>query len=73
MRIAATHLVVHHSFVPYNSPSGQSTIQREWDTYDPITNPSDGSLACNKNGASLGANQKSATVAAGSKVIAYWK
>lgn len=46
--------------------------QREWDTYDPITVPSSGVLACNTNGANLGANQLSATVAAGSKITAYW-
>ena len=58
--------------MPYNTPVGQSSIQREWDTYNPITDPTDGSLSCNTNGANLGSGQKSATVAAGSKVTAYW-
>ncbi|KAI0779690.1 glycoside hydrolase [Fomes fomentarius] len=62
----------YNGFVPYNSASGQSSIQREWDTYNPLTDPSDSFLACNNNGGSLGSNQKSATVPAGSKVIAYW-
>lgn len=47
-------------------------LQREWDSYDPIIDPTDGSLACNKNGATLGSGQLSATVAAGSQVTAYW-
>ncbi|KAI0743933.1 glycoside hydrolase [Daedaleopsis nitida] len=62
----------YNGFVPYNSASGQSSIQREWDTYNPITDPTDALLACNINGASLGSAQKSATVPAGSKVTAYW-
>nr|AFO72233.1 glycoside hydrolase family 61 protein B [Heterobasidion parviporum] len=62
----------YSGFVPYNTPTGQSTIQREWDTYNPITDPTDASISCNTNGASLGSAQKSATVAAGSSVTAYW-
>ena len=62
-----------HRFVPYNTPDGQVSIQREWDTYNPITDPTDSLLSCNTNGAGLGSNQQSATVAAGDKVIAYWK
>lgn len=49
-------------FSPYNPPAGQSSIQREWDSYNPITNPTDASIACNINGASLGSGQLSATV-----------
>ncbi|KAI0665960.1 glycoside hydrolase [Trametes maxima] len=62
----------YQGFKAYNSPSGQSSIQREWDTYNPITDPTDSLLACNHNGASLGSGQLSATVAAGSKVTATW-
>jgi len=62
----------YNGFVPYNTPVGQSSIQREWDSYNPITDPTDAHLSCNANGASLGSGQKSATVAAGSKVTAYW-
>ncbi|KAL1945871.1 hypothetical protein VTO73DRAFT_1873 [Trametes versicolor] len=63
---------IYQGFKAYNTPVGQTGIQREWDTYNPITDPTDGSLACNTNGASLGSAQQSATVPAGSKVVAYW-
>ncbi|OJT08813.1 Cellulose-growth-specific protein [Trametes pubescens] len=63
---------IYQGFKAYNTPVGQTSIQRERDTYNPITDPTDGSLACNTNGASLGSAQQSATVAAGSKVVAYW-
>ncbi|KAI0633594.1 glycoside hydrolase family 61 protein [Trametes polyzona] len=62
----------YQGFKPYNTPVGQTSIQREWDTYNPITDPTDAFLACNNNGASLGSGQQSATVPAGSKVTAYW-
>ncbi|EJF65049.1 glycoside hydrolase, partial [Dichomitus squalens] len=62
----------YQGFKSYNTPVGQTSIQREWDTYNPLTDPTDPSLACNSNGASLGSGQLSATVPAGSKVIAYW-
>ncbi|EEB90089.1 hypothetical protein MPER_11753 [Moniliophthora perniciosa FA553] len=58
-------------YSPYLSSSGQSSIQREWDSYNPITNPTHAQLACNINGAPLG-QQLSATVAAGSSVTAFW-
>ncbi|KAI0372803.1 glycoside hydrolase [Pilatotrama ljubarskyi] len=60
------------AFQAYLKPAGQVSIQREWDTYNPITDPSDSFLACNSNSASLGSGQQSATVPAGSKVTAYW-
>jgi len=59
----------YNGFVPYNSPSGQSSIQREWDSYNPILDPSTSSVVCNTAGT---AAQKSATVAAGSSITAYW-
>ncbi|OBZ68120.1 hypothetical protein A0H81_11871 [Grifola frondosa] len=59
-------------FKAYNTPVGQTSIQREWDTYNPITDPTDSLLSCNTNGANLGSGQQSATVAAGSQVTAYW-
>ncbi|KAH9858935.1 glycoside hydrolase family 61 protein [Lenzites betulinus] len=62
----------YQGFKAYNTPAGQTSIQREWDTYNPITDPTDAHLACNTNGASLGSGQQSATVAAGSKVTAFW-
>ena len=68
-----SHAHARTRFKPYNTPVGQSTIQREWDVYDPITDPTSEYMSCNTNGASLGANQLYATVAAGTQVIAYWK
>ncbi|KXN92458.1 Cellulose-growth-specific protein [Leucoagaricus sp. SymC.cos] len=62
----------YKGFMAYNTPVGQTSIQREWDTYDPLTNPTDSHLSCNNNGASLGSGQLTATIAAGSKVTAYW-
>ncbi|KAI0705013.1 glycoside hydrolase [Cerioporus squamosus] len=51
----------YDGFLAYNKPAGQSSIQREWDTFSPITDVTDPHLACNTNGAT-----------AGSKVTAYW-
>ena len=59
----------YQGFVPYNSPTGQSTIQREWDTYNPIQDPTQSDIQCNTNGAVAA---KTATVAAGSTIVAYW-
>ncbi|KIJ61342.1 lytic polysaccharide monooxygenase [Hydnomerulius pinastri MD-312] len=62
----------YNGFVPYNTPTGQSSIQREWDSYNPITDPTNAQLSCNIDGANLGTGQLSATVAAGTSVTAYW-
>lgn len=43
--------------------SGQSTIEREWDTYNPILSATDPTLSCNDAGTSLASGQLSATVA----------
>jgi len=59
-------------FAAYNTPTGQTTIQREWDSYNPILDATDPKLSCNLNGDSLGTGQLSATVAAGSTVVAQW-
>ena len=60
----------YKGFTPYNSATSQpATIQREWDTYNPIQDPTQTTMRCNANGA---ASQLTATVAAGSKVTAYW-
>ncbi|GJJ11149.1 hypothetical protein Clacol_005380 [Clathrus columnatus] len=61
----------YNGFVPYNTPTGQSTIQRQWATYNPITDVDDPNLACNDPGTTTDP-QLTATVAAGSTVIAYW-
>jgi len=56
---------------PYNTPTGQTTIQRPWSSYNPITDPTDPTIACNDDG-TPGALQLTATVAAGSAITAYW-
>ncbi|KAF8908522.1 glycosyl hydrolase family 61-domain-containing protein [Gymnopilus junonius] len=56
---------------PYNSPTGQTSIQRPWSTYNPITDATDPTLSCNDNG-QAGALQLTATVAAGTAITAYW-
>lgn len=56
---------------PYNSPNGQSTIQRQWSTYDPLYQASDSKSKCNTPG--TGPAAQVATVAAGSQVTAKWK
>ncbi|KAK7689673.1 Esterase/lipase/thioesterase [Cerrena zonata] len=61
----------YQGWAPYNSPTGQTTIQRPWATYNPITVATDPTIACNDDGTS-GALQLTATVAAGSEVTAYW-
>lgn len=43
--------------------SGQTTIEREWDTYNPILSATDATLSCNDAGSSLASGQLSATVA----------
>jgi hypothetical protein len=58
-----------YRFVPYNSPTGQKSIQREWDSYNPLLDPTADVLMCNTNGA-FGSNV--ATVAAGTEITAYW-
>ncbi|KAI0088953.1 cellulose-growth-specific protein [Irpex rosettiformis] len=61
----------YQGWAPYNSPTGQTTIQRPWSTYNPITDATDSQIACNDDGTS-GALQLTATVAAGSAITAYW-
>ncbi|KAF9462848.1 cellulose-growth-specific protein [Collybia nuda] len=56
---------------PYNTPVGQTTIQRPWATYDPIQDATASTVACNDDG-QPGPNQLTATVAAGSSITAYW-
>jgi len=56
---------------PYNTPTGQTTIQRPWSSYNPIQVATDPTIACNDDGTS-GALQLTATVKAGSAITAYW-
>ncbi|EIW81877.1 glycoside hydrolase family 61 protein [Coniophora puteana RWD-64-598 SS2] len=62
----------YNGFVAYNTATGQSSIQREWDTYNPIQDPTSSYMSCNTNGANLGSGQEYATVAAGLQITAYW-
>ncbi|KAJ8508420.1 hypothetical protein ONZ45_g9301 [Pleurotus djamor] len=61
----------YNGWQPYNSPVGQSTIQRPWSTYDPIQDPTLSTIACNDDGTSP-PGQLTTTVAAGSAITAYW-
>jgi len=61
----------YQGWAPYNSPTGQTTIQRPWSSYNPITDATSTSLACNDDGTS-GALQLTATIAAGSAITAFW-
>ncbi|KLO17697.1 cellulose-growth-specific protein [Schizopora paradoxa] len=56
---------------PYDSPTGQTTIQRPWSSYNPITDATSTTLACNDDGTS-GALQLTGTVAAGTPITAFW-
>ncbi|KAL5504717.1 CEL1 [Sanghuangporus vaninii] len=61
----------YFGWAPYNSPTGQTTIQRPWATYNPITDATDPTISCNDDGSS-GALQLTATVPAGTAITAYW-
>ncbi|KAI0051564.1 carbohydrate-binding module family 1 protein [Auriscalpium vulgare] len=56
---------------PYNSATGQTTIQRPWSTYNPIQDATLSTIACNDDGTSPSL-QQTATVAAGTAITAYW-
>ncbi|KAJ3545785.1 hypothetical protein NMY22_g2296 [Coprinellus aureogranulatus] len=56
---------------PYNSASGQKSIERPYSSYDPILSTSAGTFACNNGGQASG-GQLSANVRAGSVVTAKW-
>ncbi|KAI0722548.1 glycosyl hydrolase family 61-domain-containing protein [Earliella scabrosa] len=62
---------IFQGWAPYNSPVGQTSIQRPWSTYNPITDPMDPTVACNDDGSS-GPLQLTTTVKAGSPITAYW-
>ncbi|KAI0758199.1 glycosyl hydrolase family 61-domain-containing protein [Fomes fomentarius] len=61
----------YQGWAPYNSPTGQTTIQRPWSSYNPITDPTDPTVHCNNDGSS-GALQLTTTVKAGSPITANW-
>jgi len=55
--------------MPYNSPNGQNTIEREWGTFNPIEQPQNQAIICNTPGTPA---RRSATVPAGSVIKAHW-
>ncbi|KAL5483152.1 CEL1 [Sanghuangporus weigelae] len=61
----------YFGWAPYNSPTGQTSIQRPWATYNPITDATDSTISCNDDGSS-GALQLTAAAPAGAAVTAYW-
>ncbi|KAJ6621517.1 cellulose-growth-specific protein, partial [Mycena sp. CBHHK59/15] len=62
---------IYTGWSPYNTPVGQTGIERPWSTYNPILDPMDPTISCNNDGSS-GALQLTATVKAGSPITAYW-
>nr|Q00023.1 RecName: Full=Cellulose-growth-specific protein; Flags: Precursor [Agaricus bisporus]AAA53434.1 cellulose-growth-specific protein [Agaricus bisporus] len=56
---------------PYNTPVGQTSIERPWATFDPIMDATASTVGCNNDG-NPGPNQLTATVAAGTAITAYW-
>jgi cellulase len=49
------------------------TIQRRWDSFNPIQDATDATLSCNNDGSALpSGQQKTATISAGSAITAYW-
>ncbi|KAF7312304.1 Cellulose-growth-specific protein [Mycena indigotica] len=62
----------YQGWSPYNTPTGQTTIQRPWATYNPILSATDPTLACNDDGTAGALQLTAAAVPAGTKVIAYW-
>ena len=84
LALSATHVAAHggvtsyviggteyQGFQPYNSPSGQNSLQRQWSTYDPILQASSSYMACNTPG--TGPAQQAPKIAAGDKIVAKWK
>ncbi|OCH87433.1 cellulose-growth-specific protein [Obba rivulosa] len=61
----------YQGWAPYDTPVGQTSIQRPWSSYNPITDATDPTLSCNDDGTSS-ALQLSTSVAAGTAITAYW-
>ncbi|KAH7106742.1 cellulose-growth-specific protein [Auriculariales sp. MPI-PUGE-AT-0066] len=62
---------VYNGFVAYNTPDGQSSIQRIYNTFDPIQDVSLQSIACNDNG-QANPGQLTAPIAAGKTITGFW-
>ncbi|KAF1989427.1 lytic polysaccharide monooxygenase [Aulographum hederae CBS 113979] len=61
----------YNGFKSYNTPDGQSTLQRQWATFDPIQDPTSQYMACNNPGAPT-AEAPIAPIRAGNKITAFW-
>ncbi|KAF3169603.1 hypothetical protein TWF106_002119 [Orbilia oligospora] len=57
---------------PYQSPGGQSTIERQYSSYDPLFIADLGKINILCNNAGVTGTGKTATIAAGSDITAYW-
>ncbi|KAF9484800.1 glycoside hydrolase family 61 protein [Pholiota conissans] len=64
-------LTTYPGWQPYNSATGQSSIERPYSSYDPILSVSASTFSCNDNG-QASAGQLSATVPAGTTIVAKW-
>ncbi|KAF3938732.1 Endoglucanase-4 [Dactylella cylindrospora] len=57
---------------PYNSPSGQQSIERQYSSFNPLMIPDLSSINIVCNNAGVGGTGLTATIAAGSQITAYW-
>ncbi|KAK7031752.1 carbohydrate-binding module family 1 protein [Favolaschia claudopus] len=62
----------YQGWSPYNTPTGQTTIQRPWSTYNPILDATDATIACNDDGTSGALQLTASPVTAGTAITAYW-
>ncbi|KAJ6471866.1 glycosyl hydrolase family 61-domain-containing protein [Mycena sanguinolenta] len=62
----------YQGWSPYNTPTGQTTIQRSWSTYNPILNATDPTIACNDDGTSGALQLTASAINAGTAITAYW-
>ncbi|TFL04450.1 glycoside hydrolase [Pterulicium gracile] len=71
---ASCYVNAHGGVIGYtiNGAYASPARQRQWEAYDPVLDPNDSFLACNLPGINLGSGQRSASVPAGSKVVAHW-
>lgn len=60
----------HPRFFPWYPAEGQTSIQRHWIDFAPITNPSAPWLVCNNPGSYA---EEVATVRAGEEIASYWR
>ncbi|KAJ6621516.1 glycosyl hydrolase family 61-domain-containing protein [Mycena sp. CBHHK59/15] len=63
---------IYQGWSPYNTPVGQTTIQRPWSTYNPILDPTDPTIACNDDGSSGALQLTASAVKAGTPITGYW-